>query len=498
MRTVRNRKLDNRTARERLTQKEMPAWHSLSGGELHIGYNRNRGSAEGYWLLRRVLTPRPATGSIYRKEKLGTADDVRNADGQGILDWPQAQRRAWDRLDEINRRERDGETDTSPLTVRKAVANYVEHLRINGKNADEVESRAAAFILPKLGDELVSDVTTTRLKTWLRSFVEHGARVRTGKGERQKYKDKPETKDGLRARRATANRNWTTLRAALNYAFEDDKVDDDRAWRKVKPFEKVDAARPGYLQVDEAKRVVNAADAESGFRNMVQAGLETGCRYGELCALNVRDFSKPTGKLAIVMSKSGKRRDVTLSKSAIEFFDRLCVGRDPDDVMLPNNNWEARKERTVANEFWRQVRLEYTKRREQAKDAGKSWRGIGLNKVAADMEATGLRAKIAAKTVDDRRWHNSEQVRPMSDACKGARIKAIGFHQLRHTWASLAVMGGMPLIVVAKNLGHKDTRMVEAHYSHLAADYVDTLVREHAPRYGFDAAPTNVQPLRRR
>ena len=33
----------------------------------------------------------------------------------------------------------------------------------------------------------------------------------------------------------------------------------------------------------------------------------------------------------------------------------------------------------------------------------------------------------------------------------------INFHGLRHTWASHAVMNGMPLIVVAKNLGHSTT-----------------------------------------
>jgi hypothetical protein len=29
-------------------------------------------------------------------------------------------------------------------------------------------------------------------------------------------------------------------------------------------------------------------------------------------------------------------------------------------------------------------------------------------------------------------------------------------------------MNGVPLMVVAKNLGHADTRMVEKHYGHLA------------------------------
>ena len=40
-----------------------------------------------------------------------------------------------------------------------------------------------------------------------------------------------------------------------------------------------------------------------------------------------------------------------------------------------------------------------------------------------------------------------EQVREMAEACRGAKIEPpIGFHGLRHTWASLAVMGGTPLI----------------------------------------------------
>jgi hypothetical protein len=33
-----------------------------------------------------------------------------------------------------------------------------------------------------------------------------------------------------------------------------------------------------------------------------------------------------------------------------------------------------------------------------------------------------------------------------------------------------AAMAGVPLLVVAKNLGHADTRMVEKHYGHLATE----------------------------
>jgi hypothetical protein len=48
-------------------------------------------------------------------------------------------------------------------------------------------------------------------------------------------------------------------------------------------------------------------------------------------------------------------------------------------------------------------------------------------------------------------------------------------------------------MVVAKNLGHVDTRMVEKHYGHLASSYVADAIRAGAPRFGVKAS--NVRPL---
>jgi integrase len=72
----------------------------------------------------------------------------------------------------------------------------------------------------------------------------------------------------------------------------------------------------------------------------------------------------------------------------------------------------------------------------------------------------------------------------MHEAVTRAKITPpISFHGLRHTWASHAVMNGVPLLVVAKNLGHSDTHMVEKHYGHLAPSYI----RAGAPRFGAEA-----------
>ena len=84
----------------------------------------------------------------------------------------------------------------------------------------------------------------------------------------------------------------------------------------------------------------------------------------------------------------------------------------------------------------------------------------------------------------------------MRAACERAAIKpVIGFHGLRHSWASHAVMNGVPIMVVARNLGHADTRMVERHYGHLAPSYVADAIRAGAPKWGL-LHDTNVTPLR--
>jgi integrase len=93
-----------------------------------------------------------------------------------------------------------------------------------------------------------------------------------------------------------------------------------------------------------------------------------------------------------------------------------------------------------------------------------------------------------------RSWGKSHQVKPMAAACARAGINPpVGLHQLRHTFASLSVMNGTPLIVVANALGHADTRMVEKHYGHLSQSYLAEAIRKGAPRFG--KVSSNVKAL---
>jgi integrase len=85
---------------------------------------------------------------------------------------------------------------------------------------------------------------------------------------------------------------------------------------------------------------------------------------------------------------------------------------------------------------------------------------------------------------DGAAWGASQQIRPMVDARQAASIDDGSFHILRHTAASHLVMSGVPLNVVAHNLGHADTRMTEKHYAHLAPSYVAETIRKFAPTFG--------------
>jgi hypothetical protein len=56
-------------------------------------------------------------------------------------------------------------------------------------------------------------------------------------------------------------------------------------------------------------------------------------------------------------------------------------------------------------------------------------------------------------------------------------------------------MGGVPLMVVARNLGHVDTTMVEKHYGHLAPSFVTDAIRAGAPKYNVKL-DKKIVPLR--
>jgi integrase len=279
-RKVRDKAIDSREARRKLAPRDMCHWRSLERG-LHLGYRRIKDSA-GTWWARHYLGDRQ-----YETERLGIADDLSDADGVAILDYWQAQEKARGRMVQ---RAHAAAGKTGPYTVADAMEAYLGFLGNDGRGAHTIRDaryRDQAFIRPKLGSFEIAALTAEKLRQWRDDLAQTPPRVRTRHGNAQKHRQIV-GEDARRARRSSANRTWSVLRAALNHAFHDGKVPSDLAWRKVKPFRKVDAARLRYLSVAEAKRLINAAEPD--FRLLVQAALQTGARYGELARLTVAEF----------------------------------------------------------------------------------------------------------------------------------------------------------------------------------------------------------------
>ena len=93
--------------------------------------------------------------------------------------------------------------------------------------------------------------------------------------------------------------------AALNHAWREGKAPSDEAWRRVRPFHNVDAPKIRYLNSGE-ECIALARVCEVNFRQLVQAALYTGCRYGELTALRVSDYDPASSTLRIRRSKLGQ------------------------------------------------------------------------------------------------------------------------------------------------------------------------------------------------
>ncbi len=225
-----------------------------------------------------------------------------------------------------------------------------------------------------------------------------------------------------RRRKSTVNRVITMLKACLNHAHTRHRVANRDAWSRLKKFRAVDSARLRWLSLDETTRLLNACQPD--LRALVQAGLLTGCREGELLVVRARDFDATSNSLLIPDSKSGKPRRVPLTPEGSALFESLAAGRQPDAFLFTRKDGFA--------------------------------------------------------------WHRVAVIRAMQEGNAAARIDPPAtFYTLRHTYASHLVQAGTPLLYAASALGHRDARMVERHYGHFAPSQVAETIRANLPAFGI-------------
>lgn len=426
-RIVRDTKLETREARKGLSKQKEPYWRSVHQGA-HIGYYKGDKSAS--WVAR---YRHEGDKGGYKKKTIGKTDDYQDADGVNILNYREAQLKAqeWFKQQGLVA---EGHLPTGKYTVQDAIDDYGRWYQVHRKSWKHLEPQIKAHILPALGKIEVSKLTAKKIEDWFFALAETPPRRRTSKLADQQNFGVVQTDEEKRKRKSTSNRVLTTLKAALNKAYESGRVAHDDAWRRVKPFKNVDHPRIRYLEKDEIKRLVNVSDND--FKPMVQAALYTGCRYGELCAMQVGDYNYDTTSIYIPDTKSGKPRTVHLNEEGQTFFEKqVLAGKNKKDLMFARH--------------------------------------------------------------DGNPWERSHQTRRIKDMCERANITpAISFHILRHTHASQLISHGVPMVVVAEQLGNS-VKICEKHYAHLSPSYVGDTIRAHFPALGISDA-SNVEVFKGR
>lgn len=205
----------------------------------------------------------------------------------------------------------------------------------------------------------------------------------------------------------TSNNVVAVLSKILRYAEEIELID------KVPRFKLMKVPEPtfDFLDFAETRRLLDAA-RDQDWRIMILTALRTGLRFGELCELRWADVDLVAGRLVVRRSyvrghvgtpKSGKGREIPLS---------------------PETGQALKAHRHLRGEL------------------------------------------VFCKPDGGRRIHRRADV-ALKKICRRAGLRSIGWHVLRHTFASHLVMRGVPLKAVQELLGHSTIQMT-MRYAHLA------------------------------
>ena len=224
--------------------------------------------------------------------------------------------------------------------------------------------------------------------------------------------------EALRKTRATANRDMSALLAALNYAFRAQLLASNAAWIGLRKFSDVQArkheSRP-VLSIVERNALLQASTVVGGgaLRPLLEALILTGARPIELCRATVADYDRVAGSLSLLSYK----------------------GRSP----------EPRQ------------------------------RHIPLKALGAEALIKGLaRDKLPAAPLftrdDGRPWGHSDWDHLVREAARIAGLRRLTAYDLRHTFISEALAGGVDPLTVARIVG-TSVQMISRTYGQLVEDH---------------------------
>lgn len=212
----------------------------------------------------------------------------------------------------------------------------------------------------------------------------------------------------------TVNNHLSVLLTALRIAHEWEYIDRVPRIHWLKEPE----THIRFLSEEECCALLTASQG-SLVSEMILCGLRTGMRRGELLGLEWPSINF-------------KRRQISVRQAMIEGEVSSTKNNRIRHIPIANDLFDVLFQRRRVNGF-----------------------------VFSPESGTPIRETTANK------WLNK--------ACKKAGVKPMGWHTLRHTFASHLTIKGVPIRMVQTLLGHSTIQMTER-YSHLAPSHLDQAI----------------------
>jgi integrase len=307
-------------------------------------------------------------------------------------------------------------------TVAEFSGTFLDFQKANTKQLtyELHETVMRLHIVPHIGATLLDGVTAATLSHLMTAWLAAGAGRRTCN-----------TRIGIAVRMLSLAVEWGVL----------PKVP------KVKLL-KIAQEHPRFLSDAESRKLIDAAATARSFEGkpqpwhtMIIVALRTGLRIGELRGLQWSDIDLEQGAIRVVRTDPG-RRDLDANAPK---------GNRPRVVPLTD-------EAIAALRAW------YEK--------------LGQGELARSRRPNAFVFPGASK------WHGEQgRVRSLAQgSCATAMARAVkragldegevGWHTLRHTYASQLAMRGVPLRAIQELLGHATIKQTEA-YAHLSPGYAN-------------------------
>ncbi|WP_375207683.1 tyrosine-type recombinase/integrase [Hyphococcus sp.] len=398
-----------------------PYFQTLTGGRA-IGFDK-RTKNEGYWIARFRTTD-----GKYRRHRLGKADTQQRADGKTILSFEHAVElaQAWfDRPENASRAcktyklgpttEVAYTSKPGEFTVGDAMLEWAAWKRLRSTQAHYLSliNRVNYHIIARLGDFPAEQMNGEVL----RKFVTEIMALPAKRGKHLQEPARPiesYDEETIRKRKKTINTLISYLKCALEMAWENGRIDNDRTFRCMKHLRTADRPRTLHLSRDECRMLLDECPAD--LKQLILGALYTGCRFAELTNLRASHVGRDGYGIYVEPRKSFKARFVFLPDEGMAFFLSLIKNKAPGEYVFTRTD-------------------------------GKKWK----YNLRYPLKSALKRAKLP---------------------------KEFCFHGLRHTYASQLVQSGAPLIVVADQLGHANTNTVSQTYGHLSPQIRESEVRQ--------------------